>query len=61
MTGLWLMPQGYGGGKAEAVRIEPERAPAGMRKDIEVWAAGYARVAAFVQRLYAEERRPKSP
>jgi len=59
MTGLWMMPPEYGGGKADTVRIEPERAPVGMQKDIDVWASGYARVAAFVRRLYAEERRAR--
>ncbi len=56
MTGLWLMPQQYAAGKAEGVRLDPQKVPAGMQKDIEVWAAGYARVKAFVERLYAEER-----
>lgn len=56
MTGLWLQPAGYGGGKADAVRLERDRAPAGMQKDIEVWQSGYARVTEFVERLYAEER-----
>ncbi|MDH3362696.1 MAG: hypothetical protein OEM50_10965 [Gammaproteobacteria bacterium] len=57
MTGLWLQPAAYGGGKADAVRLERDRAPAGMQKDIEVWQSGYARVAEFVERLYAEERK----
>lgn len=56
MSGLWLMPKGYAAGKAEGVRLDPQKVPAGMRKDIEVWAAGYARVKTFVERLYAEER-----
>lgn len=57
MTGLWLQPAGYGGGKADAVRLERDRAPVSMQKDIEVWASGYARVREFVERLYAEERK----
>ena len=57
MTGLWLQPAAYGGGKADAVRLEQERAPAGMQKDIEVWRSGYARVTEFVERLYVEERK----
>ena len=56
MTGLWLQPAAYGGGKADAVRLEHDRAPAGMQKDIEVWQSGYARVTEFVERLYVEER-----
>ncbi|MGB5449732.1 MAG: glutathione S-transferase C-terminal domain-containing protein [Woeseiaceae bacterium] len=57
MTGLWLQPAAYGGGKADAVRLQHDRAPAGMQKDIEVWRSGYPRVAEFVERLYAEERK----
>jgi glutathione S-transferase len=60
MTGLWLMPPQYGGGKADAVRIERDRAPAGMRQNIESWATDYARAIAFVERLYAEERQTKA-
>lgn len=56
MTGLWLMPGGYAAGKADGVRIDRQKAPAGMQKDIEVWSSGYARVTAFVERLYADER-----
>ena len=61
MSGLWLTPAGYGAGKADAVRIDPEMAPAGMLKDIEVWTSGYSRVTAFVQHLYAEERTANTP
>jgi len=59
MTGLWLMPAQYGGGKADAVRIERDRAPVGMRQDIEAWEANYARVVAFVEQLYLDERHLK--
>lgn len=51
-TGLWLMPDGYGGGRAEAVRIERDDAPAGMRADIERWIDAYPRAVAFVNELY---------
>ena len=60
MTGLWLMPPGYGGGKADAVRIEDDKAPEGMRRDTDEWGAAYPRVVAFVERLYAEERKTDS-
>ena len=59
MTGLWMMPPGYGAGKAEHVRIERHRAPAGMREEVESWEARYANVARFVERLYREERQIK--
>ena len=58
MTGLILMPPGYAGGKAEAVRLDREQAPAAMRQDIEDWVARHERAIAFVEALYAEERRP---
>ncbi len=51
-TGLWLMPVGYGGGKADAVRIERDRAPGGMRTDIERWIEAFPRAASWVEALY---------
>ncbi|MBU2676484.1 MAG: glutathione S-transferase domain-containing protein [Gammaproteobacteria bacterium] len=56
MTGLWLMPPGYGGGKADGVRIERDKVPSGMQKDTDTWRANYARVTEFVERLYRDER-----
>ncbi len=56
MTGLWLMPPEYGGGKADAVRIEHDKAPAGMQRDVDAWRSDFPRVITFVERLYAEER-----
>lgn len=52
-TGVWLMPTGYGGGKADAVRIERDRAPAAMRADIERWIHAFPRATARVEQLYA--------
>ncbi|MBT8108792.1 MAG: hypothetical protein KJP17_11180 [Gammaproteobacteria bacterium] len=52
-TGLWLMPPGYGGGKADAVRLERDRVPQGMRDDIARWTAAAPRAVEFVQQLYA--------
>jgi len=57
MTGVWLMPPGYGGGKADAVRIERDRAPADMQRDIAAWLSAYPASASFVEQLYAEERK----
>ncbi|MDH3621774.1 MAG: hypothetical protein OER91_12835 [Gammaproteobacteria bacterium] len=51
-TGLWLMPDGYGGGKADHVRIERERAPAAMRADIERWIEAFPQTASWVENLY---------
>ena len=58
LSGLWLQPQGYGGGRADAVRIERESAPPVMRQDVERWIANYPRCVAHMERLYREERRP---
>ena len=51
-TGLWLMPDNYGGGKADAVRIERERVPAAMREDIERWIDAFPRATTWVETLY---------
>lgn len=55
-TGLWLMPAGYGGGKADAVRIERDRAPAGMRTDIERWIDAFPRAVPWVEDLYESRK-----
>ena len=51
-TGLWLTPPGYGGGKADAVRLERERSPQAMRADIERWVENYPRAVAWVEKRY---------
>lgn len=51
-TGLWLMPENYGGGKADAVRIEREQVPAAMRADIERWIEAYPEIASWVETMY---------
>jgi hypothetical protein len=56
LSGLWLQPDGYGGGKADASRIDREQAPAEMRADIERWIEDYPKATAMIHRLYAEER-----
>ncbi|HEX5788496.1 MAG TPA: glutathione S-transferase N-terminal domain-containing protein [Woeseiaceae bacterium] len=56
MTGLWLQPRNYGGGRADKVRIERSQATSPMRADIERWIEDYPVAVAWVQRLYAEER-----
>lgn len=58
ISGLWLQPDGYGGGKADRCRIARNRVPAPMRADIERWIEDYPKASAFVARLYQEERMP---
>jgi len=58
MTGLWLQPAGYGGGAADACRFERHEAPKSMQQDIGRWIEDHPKTTAFVERLYAEERRP---
>jgi glutathione S-transferase len=55
-TGLWLRPTAYGGGRADAVRIERHSMPDAMRSDIERWEKTYPRAAGWVARIY--ESRP---
>ena len=59
ISGVWLMPRGYGGGRADGTHIEEERAPANMRRDVSHWKDSYPRAVAFIERLYAEERIPQ--
>jgi len=56
ISGLWLQPNGYGGGKADACRIARNRAPTRMRADIERWTEDYAKATAFIAGLYENER-----
>jgi hypothetical protein len=56
IMGLWLQPEGFGGGKADAVRIERNRTPDAMRAEIERWSEHYPRATMFIERLYQEER-----
>ena len=56
IMGLWLQPEGYGGGKADTVRIERGRVPAAMRSDIEKWEADYPRAREFIDTLYRSRR-----
>lgn len=56
LSGLWLQPQAYGGGKANHSRIERSRMSNPMRADIERWIAAYPHAVNWVQALYAEER-----
>ena len=53
-TGLWLMPEGYGGGKADNNRIERERAPDAMRADIERWIETYPLAVSWVETQYQD-------
>lgn len=56
LSGLWLSPDDYGGGKAEAVRRAPDSLPEPMQMDIDSWSAAYPHAVALVSRLYEKER-----
>ncbi len=58
MSGLWLMPPEYGGGKAAGVRVEKESAPQPMRADIDRWSGAYPAAVSHVATLYREHRMP---
>lgn len=57
LSGLWLQPVGYGGGVADAVRIERDQSPLAMRAEVERWETAYPQSVRLINRLYAEERR----
>jgi len=57
IMGLWLQPPGYGGGKADTVRIEREHCPVRMIENIETWSRRFPLSTRFIQSAYQEERR----
>ncbi len=60
LSGVWLQPDGYGGGKADNERIDRDSAPEGMRRDIERWIEDYPKAVAFIENLYTNERLTKT-
>jgi len=56
MTGAWLQPPAYGGGKADYVLVERDNLPDAMRADVERWQEDYPRTVAWVEHLYEQER-----
>lgn len=57
-TALWMQPEGYGGRKAELCHIDRDRMPVGMQNDVEQWLEDHPNAGRFVERMYAQERRP---
>jgi glutathione S-transferase len=56
IMGLWAMPPEFGGGKADAVRVDIDRCPEAMQNEVAAWKNTYAQTTAFIERLYAEQR-----
>ena len=56
IMGLWAQPAGFGGGRADGVRLKGAQIPEGMRQEIVTWSTQYPRVSAFIERLYQEQR-----
>ncbi|MEM8981708.1 MAG: glutathione S-transferase N-terminal domain-containing protein [Pseudomonadota bacterium] len=56
INGLWRSPAGYGGGRADHVMLEGQQLPPAMSGEIEALADEFPAVAAFIDRLYQEER-----
>ncbi len=56
LSGLWLFPPEYGGGKVEAIRLAESDYPTGMAAEIAEWRQKFPQVTAFVERLYRDER-----
>jgi glutathione S-transferase len=56
IMGLWLQPRGYGGGKADTVRIEREQCPPQMVSQIDAWSQSYPLATGFIEALYDGQR-----
>lgn len=61
LSGLWIVPPEYGGGRADGVRADLGTFPDEMLADRQRWMDDYPRVCALVQRLYREERTAPVP
>ena len=53
IMGLWLMPAGYGGGRADHVRVALTDLPGAMRGEVEGWKTRFPRVTRFIEDCYA--------
>ena len=58
ISGLWLQPDNYGGGRADAVRINYDQATPGMRADIDKWSEDHPRVVRWIEALYESRGGP---
>lgn len=56
IMGLWAQPARFGAGRADAVRVELERCPPAMQEEVRAWKDHYPRAAAFIERLYEQQR-----
>lgn len=56
IMGLWANPENYGAGTADDARVSTNELPAAMRADIERWTEDCPRAAAFIVRVYEQER-----
>ena len=56
IMGLWAMPPQFGGGKADAVRVDIGECSEAMQEEVAAWKSGYPRSAGFIERLYEERR-----
>ena len=56
LSGLWLQPAGYGGGRAEDCLIRRDALPPPMQADIEAWIENYPKATQLIETLYANER-----
>jgi glutathione S-transferase len=56
LSGVWIWPRQYGGGKAAAVRPGDDEYPESMQAEALRWQERYPRVSEFVENLYASQR-----
>lgn len=52
LMGLWAQPAGFGGGRADAVRVEPDRCPPAMQDEVRAWKQRFPRSSTYIDRLY---------
>ncbi len=52
ISGLWLLPEGYGGGMADGVKIEHSALPKIMQDEVTHWKERYPKSVALIERCY---------
>jgi len=57
LSGLWLQPDLYGGGKASGVKVELRQAPMEMQSDVQRWIDRYPRSVEFIRDVYRSRLR----
>ncbi|MFK8032311.1 MAG: glutathione S-transferase [Gammaproteobacteria bacterium] len=60
LSSLWLLPEQFGNGKSEYVRMAREDVPKELGEDADAWRERFPATVSFLDNLYQNERRNKA-